>query len=129
MAITSRPLRIFVVENNADTLKYFRMYLEDLGHTVFDAGTVADALAGIPGALCDVLVCDIGLEDGNGWDLLRRLRAEVPGTPPYAIAVSGFGRNADRAKSEAAGFRHHLLKPYDLDTIEEMLAEAAQERA
>lgn len=129
MTTSTATLRIFVVENDEDTLKYFRMYLEDLGHTVFGARTVSEALAQVPGALCDVLVCDVGLDDGTGWDLLRQLRAEVPQTPAYAIAVSGFGRNADRAKSEAAGFRHHLLKPYDLDDIEQMLAEAAQERA
>ena len=129
MATSTRPLRIFVVENNADTLKYFRMYLEDLGHTVLEATTMADALVQVPGSTCDVLISDIGLEDGTGWDLLRRLRTETSGPPPYAIAVSGFGRNADRSRSEAAGYRHHLLKPYDLDVLEEMLAEAEHELA
>jgi DNA-binding response OmpR family regulator len=124
---TNSPLRIFVVENDPDTLKYLRMYLEELGHLVFAARTVADALARIPAATCDVLISDIGLQDGTGWDLLRRLRVEAHGAPAYAIALSGFGRNADRIKSEVAGFRHHLLKPFDLADLEAMLAEAVQE--
>src|SRR3954469_18437439 len=118
-------MRIFVVENDPDTLKYFQMYLEDLGHIVFATRTLAEALAQIPAARCDILISDIGLEDGTGWELLRRLGDGAPG---YAIAVSGFGRTADRVKSEAAGFRHHLLKPYDLEELEEMLAEAAEEK-
>lgn len=120
-------LRIFVVENDADTLKYFLMYLEELGHTVFHARTVAEALDRLPGTNCDVLISDIGLEDGTGWDLLHRLRDEGEELPRYAIAVSGLGRDSDRRKSEAAGYRHHLLKPYDLDALDRMLEEAAEE--
>lgn len=122
-----RPLRIFLVENHADTLKYFRMYLEELGHTVLEAHSMAEALAKVPGAGCDVLISDIGLSDGTGWDLLRRLRQEGLAHPPYAIAMSGLGMNADRAKSGAAGFRRHLLKPFDPQVIDAMLAEAARE--
>jgi DNA-binding response OmpR family regulator len=124
-----RPLRIFLVENDVDTLKYFRLYLEESGHTVFGARTQAEALSAIPSLRCDVLISDLGLSDGTGWDLLRRVREETQAPPPYAIAVSGFGREVDRGKSVAAGFRHHLLKPFDLEELDAMLAEAMQERA
>src|SRR5450755_779260 len=122
-----RPLRVFVVENHADTLKYFKMYLEELGHTVMDAGTMAEALSKVPEAGCDVLISDIGLSDGTGWDLLRRLRQEGLPHPAYSIAMSGLGMNADRAKSEAAGFRRHLLEPFDPKEVDGMLEEAARE--
>ncbi len=118
------PLRIFVVENHPDTLKYLQIYLEDTGHTVVSARTMAESLAALPGADCDVLISDIGLPDGNGWDLLRRVR--LP-RPIYAIAMSGFGMNADQARSRAAGYRHHLLKPFALENLDAMLEEAAQE--
>ena len=125
----TRPLSIFIVENHADTLKYFRMYLEDAGHTVFEAGNMADALAAIPESHCEVLISDIGLPDGDGWELLRRLCAEHRAHPSYAIATSGFGMNADRARSKAAGYRHHLLKPLNPDDIDAVLNEAALELA
>src|SRR4051794_3259368 len=97
----TRPLRVFVVENHADTLKYLSLYLEQMGHTVMSATTVADAAHDLPDANCDVLITDIGLPDGTGWDLMQRVH--LP-RPIFAIAMSGFGMNADRAKSKAAGF-------------------------
>ena len=125
----SRPLRIFLVENHADTLKYYQMYLQMEGHTVVHARTLNEAYQSIPTADCDVLISDVGLPDGTGWDLLNRLRTENRPHPPYAIAVSGYGRDEDRARSRAAGFRHHLLKPFDPGALDVMLVEAARERS
>ena len=126
--VATRPLRIFVVENHPDTLLYMQMYLEGFGHTVLCARSVQDALAAVPGARCDVLISDIGLPDGNGWELLHAL-TEHGQAPVYAIAMSGFGMNADHQRSEQAGFRHHLLKPFRPDEFDAMLEEAAREIA
>jgi CheY-like chemotaxis protein len=120
------PLRIFIVENHADTLLGMTMYLEQEGHTVLAARSVKEALAALAGAQFDVLLSDIGLPDGDGWELLRRAR--LPKSV-YAIAMSGFGMNADRVRSRKAGYRQHLLKPFDPDELNCILAEAAQEMA
>ena len=119
-----RPLSIFIVENHADTLKYLRMYLEQLGHRVSSAQTMQDALKALRKSDCEVLISDIGLPDGDGWTLLRQ--AEFS-RPVYAIAMSGFGLNSDRARSVAAGYRHHILKPFVPDDLDVMLEEAARE--
>jgi two-component system CheB/CheR fusion protein len=108
-----QPLRIFVVEDHADTMSVIVLYLQRLGHQVFHANTVTEALAAIPSAKCDVLISDVGLPDGNGWELLSRLKQEGRPHPDYGIVISGFGTNSDRAKSEAAGYRQHLLKPFN----------------
>ena len=71
----TRPLGVFVVENHPDTLRSLRMYLEEMGYTVKSAATLEEALATIPGSGCDVLISDIGLPDGSGWDLLHSLKA------------------------------------------------------
>lgn len=128
ISTTSRPLRIFVVENHSDTLNYYKMYLEMEGHTVRQARTFNEALENIPHADCDVLISDVGLPDGTGWDLLRRLREEHRPHPGFAIAVSGFGTLDDRQRSKAAGFRHHLLKPFAPETLDTLLDEAGRER-
>ena len=47
--------------------------------------------------------------------------------PPFAIAMSGFGMNADRVKSTAAGFRRHVLKPFDVDELDKILEEAGRD--
>jgi len=119
------PLWIFVVENHADTLKYLRLYLEQLNHVVESARTMSDALAVLAMEKFDVLIADIGLPDGDGWELLRRAG---PSRPGYAIAMSGFGMNGDRIKSLEAGFRTHLLKPFMPDDLDRSLEEAAVER-
>ena len=90
------PLRIFVIEDHRDTLEALQIYLEQSGHVVFSARSIAEALREIPRANCHVLISDINLPDGNGWDLMQevgKLR------PDYAIAISGKGIKADRQKS------------------------------
>ena len=121
-----RPLRIFVVENHEDTRFLLCLLLEQLGHTVLSAPSLAAALEAMPAARCDVLISDIGLPDGNGWDLMTRLG---DARPPYAIAMSGFGQVSDRQRSLEAGYRHHLLKPVEPNRLEELLDEAARETA
>jgi CheY-like chemotaxis protein len=116
------PLQIFIVENHEDTLKYLRMYLETLGHIVASATSMAEALEKIPQQKIDLLLSDIGLPDGSGWELLEKL----PASPAlFSVAMSGFGMNADRARSRTAGYRHHLIKPFMPDELDSILAEAS----
>ena len=118
------PLRVFVVENHVDTREFLKFMLEELGHTVLVADTMAKALRDVPAANCDVLISDIGLPDGDGWELLSRL--DLP-RPIYAIAMSGFGMSSDRVRSKAVGYRHHLVKPMGLEQLESILSSAAEE--
>ena len=119
-----RHLRILVVENHPDTLKYLCLYLEQMGHEVVPARSKSESMALLPDNRCDVLISDIGLPDGNGWELLQQAPAPKP---RYAIAMSGFGQHADRQRSHAAGFRHHLLKPFPPEELDPLLEEAARE--
>ena len=121
-----RRLRVFLVENHSDTLKWITRYLEAMGHSVTSAVTMAQALELVPKAAYDVLISDIGLPDGDGWELLRTVHLT---NPVYAIAMSGFGMSADRIRSKAAGYRHHLLKPFVPDELDAALEEAAREVA
>ena len=86
----------------------FGCSLEQSGHIVFSASSKAEALKQIPMANCHVLISDISLPDGNGWELMQELENL---SPHYAIAISGYGMKADRERSAEAGFRHHLVKP------------------
>ncbi len=123
---TVYSLEILVVENHPDTLRYLRMYLENLGHSVRAASTVEEALEKLTEQMCDVLISDIGLPDGSGWELLEK--AHLPASV-YAIAMSGFGMGSDHSRSKAAGFRHHLIKPFTPDALDAHLLEAARTRA
>ncbi len=101
-------LKVFIVENHEDTLRLIRRYLERKGYEVETASSMAEALKSVPQSGCDLLLSDIGLPDGTGWELLEQLQA--PG-PLYAVAMSGYGSVEDRLRSQKAGFKHHLLKP------------------
>ncbi|HWB61634.1 MAG TPA: response regulator [Chthoniobacteraceae bacterium] len=116
-------MRILLVENHEDTRKYMAMFLEGIGHRVSTAATMREALRAAPESDCDVLLSDIGLPDGDGWELLKKARFSHP---VYAIAMSGFGTIRDEEKSREAGFRRHLLKPIPIEKLEEALEEAAR---
>ena len=118
-----RPLRVFMVEDHADTLTTVSVYLQSLGHTVICARTLAEARDLWPQAPYDLLIADLRLPDGEGWALLEGLLSPPPS---YPVVISALGRPEDRARSEAAGFRHHLLKPFKLADFDAVLDEAAR---
>lgn len=129
--VVARPLNILLVEDHADTAQALRESLTASGHRVRVAPAVAVALQEAAVEPCELLISDVGLPDGTGVDLLRRI------TPPPslgAIAMSGFGMEADLARSRDAGFSRHLTKPVDLSELEEIIgqlvnADAAAEPA
>jgi CheY-like chemotaxis protein len=120
-----QPLRVFLVENHEDTVRYIKLYLEHLGHAVMVAREMETALREIPRSRCDVLISDIGLPDGDGWLLLERLGSD---RPVFAIAISGYGTGNDQRKSRAAGYNSHLVKPFVPDALLTLLRQAAEEK-
>jgi two-component system CheB/CheR fusion protein len=116
---------VFVVENHADTMRALGGYLEELGHQVTYAKSQAEALDRLREWPCDVLISDIGLPDGDGWQLLER--ADLPPSV-YCVAMSGYGAAADRQRSRAVGYSRHLLKPFDPTEIDAILEESASRR-
>jgi DNA-binding NtrC family response regulator len=125
-AVDRAVLRVFVVEDHKDTRWAYSMMFEEMGHEVVFAASLAEALQKIPTSNCDVLISDIGLPDGTGWDLLERV--ELP-AGVCTIAISGFGTEADWIRSKSVGFHHHLIKPMGFDQLEHILDALAAKRA
>ena len=118
-------LRVFLVENHQDTVRYMQLYLEQLNYKVSVAADMATALREIPKSRCDVLISDIGLPDGDGWQLLEKLGDN---RPPFAIAMSGYGTGTDQWRSQAAGYDHHLVKPFTPDALLALLREVEKRK-
>ncbi|WP_038167576.1 response regulator [Verrucomicrobium sp. BvORR106] len=114
-------LRVVVVENHEDTLLYLTRYLRSLGHQVQSATSVQEALELVPGSDCQVLISDIGLPDGDGWEMICQIN---PARHVYAVAFSGYCSREDQERSFAVGYHRHLTKPVTLDHINEVLAAA-----
>ena len=108
-----------------EAAKYLSMYLEQNGHVVQAARSLDQATRALTSSEFDVLLSDIALADGTGWELLTRF--ERRGFL-YPIAMSGFGTTADAHRSKAAGYRHPLVKPIDPDDLDRVLEAARRER-
>ena len=119
-----KRLCIFIIEDHADTARGLAMYLRGSGHEVHIASDVRSARQLATEIDYDILLSDIGLPDGNGWDLLEELRARREIT---AIAMSGYNTDADRARSKAAGFVEHLPKPLTPEELDGAFARAMRE--
>ena len=74
----SPALRIFVIEDHDDSLQALRIYLEYLGYVVLSARTKAEALDEMPTANCDILISNISLPDGTGWELIQEVGKSRP---------------------------------------------------
>jgi signal transduction histidine kinase len=119
------PVRVLLVEDNADTRSIVSRMLRKAGFEVETAGDLSSAIALARSAPVRVLVTDIGLPDGSGLDLLRALRdGEHP--PIAGITMSGFGSDLDLIKSRQAGFARHLTKPIRLDDLTRAILQAAR---
>ncbi len=115
--------RILVVDDNVDSADSLAMMLRHLGHEVHIA---YDGLAGIEAAARvrpEILLLDIGLPLRNGYEVARQVRQEVWGGAMLIVAISGWGQDEDRRRSNEAGFDHHLVKPVDHRVLLALLAD------
>jgi CheY-like chemotaxis protein len=97
--------------------------LRGLGHAVTAAGAIASGCEAFEAGEFDLIVSDIGLPDGTGLDLMRRvvaLRGPVP-----SIALTGYGMEEDIVRSREAGFTTHMTKPIDFTNLEAMIRQVA----
>lgn len=124
MGSASPSLKILLVENHEDTLVYLAKYMKRRGHEVLSSRNMKHAIETISATPVHVLISDIGLPDGDGWELMRAVQKINP--PSYGIAMSGFGMRADREKSLQAGYKHHLIKPFMPEELDVILDEAVQ---
>jgi signal transduction histidine kinase len=116
----TRGKSILVVEDHDDTRRALSRVLQRKGFDVTAAGSVAAAFEQYTRTPPDLMICDIGLADGTGWELMKRLHKRGP---VRAIAVSGYGMEQDVKKSRDAGFLEHLTKPINMANLETMIAD------
>jgi PAS domain S-box-containing protein len=120
--VLTESLRILVVEDEPATLRLMARLLRRLGHAVTTASTVASAVEAFGAGELDLIVSDIGLPDGTGLDLMRKVKAV---RPVPAIALTGSGMEDDIVRSRQAGFAAHMTKPIDFTKLEAMIRQVA----
>ncbi len=106
-----RSLRLLVVEDHQGLRWVLQAFFAMHGHRAHFVENMESAVRAADEKAYDVLLCDIDLPDGNGWDLLRQLE-RTGHRPPHAIAMSVFNLGEHVAKSKEAGYALHLFKPF-----------------
>jgi HAMP domain-containing protein/signal transduction histidine kinase/CheY-like chemotaxis protein len=117
-----QTMRILLVEDHEDTKRSLTNLLRRRGYHVQSAGDLQSALDLSAKEEFDVLISDLGLPDGSGIDLMRVLNSQ---RPVFGIALTGFGMEDDIRKSYEVGFKHHLVKPIDLNKLDSLIQESA----
>ncbi|WP_174907506.1 hybrid sensor histidine kinase/response regulator [Burkholderia diffusa] len=105
--------RVMLVDDNEDAASTLAQWLREAGHEVAVVHDPVTALAAYRAYRPDVAILDIGLPVMDGYELLRRLKAINEVTPCIFLALTGYGRNADRERCLATGFLEHFVKPVD----------------
>ena len=119
--LAAHSLRILLVEDHEPTLKIISRLLRDMGHQVQSVGAVRSALQAIDQDRFDLLISDLGLPDGSGYDVMHHAAEH---SHLKGIALSGYGMSDDIERSKEAGFASHLIKPVDLQTLMNAVNEA-----
>lgn len=116
------PRRILVVDDNRDVLESLTMLLELQGHEVAAARDGLEAVAMAERFHPDLVLLDLGLPRLDGYGACRRIREQAWGRDIKVIALTGWGLDGDRRRTEEAGFDDHLVKPVAPSTLLEIVA-------
>lgn len=114
--------RVLVVDDNMDAADMLVMMLQMFGHEVQAVYSGQTALETAVEYQPDVVLLDIGLPDMNGYEVARHLRQQPQTKDVRLIAMTGYGQDSDRQRSQEAGCEHHLVKPVDPQKLQDLLA-------
>ncbi|HEV3300755.1 MAG TPA: ATP-binding protein [Planctomycetaceae bacterium] len=124
----SAGLRVLIVDDNVDAVTALELLLQESGHLVRVAHTGPTGLAAALDFRPDVMLLDIGLPELDGWNVAERIRQQPALHDIVLVAMTGYGQNSDRQRSERAGFDHHFVKPVEFRKLRHVLA-AVSEKA
>ena len=123
---TAAPLRVLVVDDNRDGAEMLAALLEIDKHVVELAFDGPSALSAAEAFKPDMVLLDIGLPVMNGFDVCQQIRRHEWGQRMNVVALTGWGQESDKARSAAAGFDAHLVKPVSQEALLRVLASTAE---
>lgn len=121
--------RILIVDDNEDAASSLAMLLRIMGHETEVAYEGQKALDIVATYRPEIVLLDIGMPKMSGYDVCRRIREQPTGSDVLVVAVTGFGQEADRRKSEEAEFDGHMVKPVEPQALIKLLAEFSAVRS
>ena len=121
---SSSGRRVLVVDDNVDAAISLAMMLKLMGNETKTAHDGLEALDVAAAYRPDLILLDIGMPKLNGYDTARHIRQQPWGKSVVLVALTGWGQEEDRRKSEDAGFDPHMTKPIEPAALEKLLAAA-----
>jgi CheY-like chemotaxis protein len=115
--------RILVVDDNPDSAMSLAMILSMMGHETRTAHDGETAVSTAEAFRPRVVLLDIGLPKLNGYEVAQRIRQEKWGESMFLVAVTGWGQDEDRQRSEDVGMNLHMVKPVEPAVLDRVLAE------
>lgn len=119
--------RVLVIDDDRDVADSMAMLLDVLGCDVRTAYNGAVGISLVSAFQPRIVFLDLGMPEMNGYEAARRIRSERAGQQAQLIALSGWGQDLDKKRARDAGFDLHLVKPADIDILEEILAACGDE--
>jgi PAS domain S-box-containing protein len=126
---TGPSLRVLVVDDNVDAAQSLAMLLKDSGHQVRMAHTGPTALEAALDYRPNVVLLDIGLPEMDGYEVAKRIREQPFLKNIVLVAMTGYGQDTDRQRSQEVGFNAHLVKPADFGKVQQILATVSVQTA
>jgi PAS domain S-box-containing protein len=123
----TRPLRVLVVDDNADAADSLAMFLKLYGHDVQAAHSGAAALNLVKTYSPQVIILDLSMPVMDGFQVAQRLRLNIDMSKVALIALTGLGQESDRRRTRDAGFNYHIVKPPDPQQLHELLTVLAED--
>ena len=121
---TAEVRRILVVDDNRDSAITLGLMLKLMGNEVQTAYDGAAALQIADQFRPEMIVLDIGLPKMSGYEVARQLRQQAWGNDLVLVALTGWGQEEDRRRSQQAGFDYHFVKPVDIEDLKRVLWDA-----
>jgi PAS domain S-box-containing protein len=116
--------RVLVVDDNEAAADMLGRVVQILGHEVRTAGDGREAIEVAAEFRPDVVLMDLGMPEMNGYEAAQHIREQPWGRGMLLIALTGWGQDEDRRRTQEAGFDHHLVKPADPAELQRLLAES-----
>jgi PAS domain S-box-containing protein len=123
------PRRMLVVDDNVDSAESMAVLLRFHGHEVRLAYDGQTALEEAHDFRPEVMFLDLDLPKMDGYEVARRLRLEPAMRDMTLVAMTGYGQEDDRRRTQEAGFQTHMVKPVDFNKVEELLSSLPDSRS
>ena len=121
-------VKVLVLEDDADAREFLQLLLRENGAQVNAVGTTAEAYREVQQDAPDILICDIGLPNEDGYEFIRRIRSinDSPAATIPALALTAYAQPNDRKKALVAGYQDHLTKPVEAKKLLHSVASIAR---